>query len=227
MDVKRISKLLIIVYFGSVCLFMISTLFEFKLIRDISFLSRMPIFFVLYFLNSKQKKNVYFLTLLLYQLSSVFYVQEGMQMFFYGSIMSLLFKTSLLFLLRSFFKKENIIAFVIASLPFFVVYLYIIQFVINALVETYFIWILNALITSLIGGIAIITYLNNSSQKTFWLLISAILLLIQVGGFFIHKFYIYNIAIYQIVILAYTFSQFTFYRFMIFKDNEGLNNSTL
>ncbi|MBP9793580.1 MAG: hypothetical protein KBC56_06230 [Flavobacterium sp.] len=141
--------------------------------------------------------------------------------------MSLLFKTSLLFLLRSVFKKENIIAFVIASLPFFVVYLYIIQFVINALVDTYFIWILNALITSLIGGIAIITYLNNSSQKTFWLLISAILLLIQVGGFFIHKFYIYNIAIYQIVILAYTFSQFTFYRFMIFKDNEGLNNSTL
>lgn len=226
MDVKYVSKVLILVYFSTVFLFIISTLFEIKLMSEVSFLTRMPIFFVLYYLNSENKKLIYFLTLILYQLSSIFYVQEGMQMFFYGSITSLFFKASILFLLRSFFKKDNALAIVIASLPFFVVYLYIIQFVINALVDSYFIWIMNALITSLIGGIGIITYLNNSSPKTFWLLISAILLMVQIGGLFIHKFYMYNMAIYQIVILAYTFSQFTFYRFMIFKDNEGLNNST-
>jgi len=227
MDVKYISKLLIIVYFTAVFLFIIATLFEINLMSEVSFITRMPIFFVLYYLNSENKKLLYFLTLFLYQLSSIFYVQEGMQMFFYGSVTSLLFKASVLLLLCSFFKKNNTLAILIASLPFFVIYLYIIQFVISALVDSYFIWILNALITSLIGGIGIINYLNNSSPKTFWLLISAILLLVQVGGLFIHKFYMFNMAIYQIVILAYTFSQFTFYRFMIFKDNEGLNNSTL
>jgi len=228
MNSKQISNILIIVYFSNVLLFMIGTFFEIHFLKEVTFVVRLPIFFILYILNSSHKKYIYFLTLFIYQLSSVFYVQEGAQMFFYGAISSLLFKTSILLLLVSFFDRKKMIAILIASMPFFVIYLYIIQFVFDALRETYFVWILNAFITSLIGGVGIINYLNNSSQKMFWLLISGILLIIQIGGFFINKFYISNMSIYQIVILAYSFSQYTFYRFMILKDNgEEENYSSL
>lgn len=228
MNSKQLSKILIAVYFVNVLLFMFGSLLDIHLLKEATFVIRMPLFFVLYFLNSRKIKYIYFITLFLYQLASVFYVQEGLQMFFYGTVTSLLFKGSILLLLFPFISRDKLFAIIIASFPFFIIYLYIIQFVVESLDYTYFIWILNAFITSLIGGVAIITYLNNSSQKTFWLLISAILLLFQIGGFFLNKFYISNSAVFQIVILAYSFSQYTFYRFMILRDNEGVeNNSSL
>ncbi|MFM9988879.1 hypothetical protein [Flavobacterium sp.] len=117
-------------------------------------------------------------------------------------------------------NKNNRLAFGIASIPFFILYLYIIEIVILSLGDVYFIWIINAFLTSFIGGVGIINYLNNSDKKSFWLLISGILFIIQIGAFFINKFYIKNESIYQIVILTYGISHFAFYKFLILKEKE-------
>jgi peptidoglycan/LPS O-acetylase OafA/YrhL len=117
--------------------------------------------------------------------------------------------------------SKNRLAVTIAVIPFFVIYLYIINFVIDSLGDSYYIWIFNALLTSFLGGVAIINYINTPGKKEYWLLVSAIFFIIQIGAFFINKFYVKNEAVYQLVILLYGVSHFTFYQFLILKENEG------
>ncbi|WP_313807633.1 hypothetical protein [Flavobacterium sp.] len=108
-----------------------------------------------------------------------------------------------------------------AFLPFFVIYLYMINFVLEPLGDSYFIWIMNAFVTSYIGGVSIINYLNNSEEHFFWLLLSSILFLIQIGAFFFNRFYIKNESIYQLVILSYGISQFAFCKFLLLKEQKS------
>ncbi|MDP1995495.1 MAG: hypothetical protein Q8K40_09655, partial [Ignavibacteria bacterium] len=121
--------------------------------------------------------------------------------------------------------KENRLAISLACLPFFILFLYLIELVLHSLGDSLWIWILNALITSIIGGIAIIHYNNVFDLKGYWLLISSILFIIQIGAFFINKFYIKSEAIYQMVIFFYGLSHFTFYKFMILREEHKPNIS--
>ena len=91
----------------------------------------------------------------------------------------------------------------------------------QSLGSSYYLWIINAFLTSFLGGVAIINYLNNPERKEYWLVVSSIFFIIQIGAFFINKFYIKNEAIYQMVILLYGVSHFTFYKFLIIKEDES------
>lgn len=220
MDLKlhNLSKVLIILYFGNLLFYSFSSMFGFETPEKIFWFLRIPILIILYFVSSQKKQLVYFLALLFYQFASFFFTLNTDDFFALASVCSLLFKICLCFLVFDLITKQTKIAVFVAIIPFFVLYLYLVDFVDFSLGDTYYIWIFNTFFTSLIGGVAIINYVNNADKKGYWLLISAILFVVQIGAFFINKFYVKNEAIYQIVILAYGVSHFTFYKFLILKE---------
>ncbi|ESU22585.1 hypothetical protein FEDK69T_18380 [Flavobacterium enshiense DK69] len=183
---------------------------------------RIPILLILYLVTSVKRNPLYIIGLALYQSASVFFYFDTPQAFIYATFSSMLFKLSMVLLILGLVTRENYKAVSIAFIPFFVIYLYIIEIVVSFLGDTYYIWILNAFLTSFIGGVAIINYVNNSGRKNFWLLISSILFIIQIAAFFINKFYIKNEGIYQMVILSYGISHYTFYKFMMMHEEEKL-----
>lgn len=197
-------------------------MFDFEIPEKIFWFLRIPILIVLYFFSSQKKQLVYFLALLFYQSASFSFTLNSDFFFALASVCSLFFKICLCFLVFDLITQQTKIAVFVAIIPFFVLYLYLVDFVDFSLGDTYYIWILNAFLTSFIGGIAIINYVNNSDKKGYWLLISAILFVVQIGAFFINKFYVKNEAIYQIVILSYGVSHFTFYKFLIIKEYERI-----
>ncbi|CAM3671490.1 hypothetical protein [Flavobacterium saliperosum] len=217
---KDIPKLLIILYFINLFLYSFFSFINKEEITEIFWFVRIPILFILYFISSKKRKIVYLSGLLLYQLASVFYYVGTADAFLYATVSSMLFKFCLVLLILDLVSKSNYKAICVAFIPFFVIYLYIIEFVVNSLGDSYYIWIVNALFTSFIGGVAIINYVNDPKERNYWLLISSILFIVQIGAFFINKFYIKNEGIYQMVILAYGISHYTFYKFMILKEQE-------
>lgn len=219
---KNTVTILILVYFLNLVLYSICSFLEFKSPETIFWFSRIPLLLILYFITGK-RNVIYILSLLLYQLASYLFASENPDLFIYGSFSSIGYKFLLLFLLLPLITKENRLAVGLAFLPFFVLYLYIIELVLHSLGDSLIIWILNALITSIIGGISIIHYHNNYDLKGYWLLISSILFIIQIGAFFVNKFYIKSEAIYQMVIFFYGLSHFTFYKFMILKEQEKTN----
>jgi len=220
MKLKDISKLLIILYFVNLFLYSFFSLLNIEEMTEIFWFIRIPILLLLYFISSKKRNILYFGGLILYQLASVFFYVGTKDAFLYATVSSMLFKFCLVLLIIDLVRKSNYKAICIAFIPFFVIYLYIIEFVVNSLGDSYYLWIVNALFTSFIGGVAIINYVNDPKQKNYWLLVSSILFIVQIGAFFINKFYIKNEGIYQMVILAYGISHYTFYKFMILKEKE-------
>ncbi|CAM4415191.1 hypothetical protein [Flavobacterium terrigena] len=222
---KDVVKTLILVYFLNLVFYSICSFLKFTSAETVFWFSRIPLLLILYLITGR-KSIIYITSLLLYQTASILFSTGNQDLFIYGSISSVGYKFLLLLILLPLITKENRLAISLACLPFFVLFLYIIELVLHSLGESLFIWILNALITSIIGGIAIIHYINNYDLKGYWLLISSILFIIQIGAFFINKFYIKSEAIYQMVIFFYGLSHFTFYKFMILKEQERFNVST-
>ncbi|SHJ08888.1 hypothetical protein SAMN05444363_2597 [Flavobacterium terrae] len=222
LKLHNISKVLIIIYFGNLLLYSFSSIFSFDYFEKIFWFIRIPILVVLYYTTSMKKQTLYFLALILYQLASILFATSNPAFFTWASISSLCFKVCLCFLVVDLVTKKIKIAVAVAMIPFFVLFLYVIDFVVLSLGDTYIIWILNTLLTSFIVGIAVIYYINNSDKKGYWLLISAILFVIQIAAFFVNKFYVKNEAIYQIVILSYGVSHFTFYKFLVIKEYERI-----
>ena len=223
MKLQNSSNLLIILYFINLLLYSFSSLLDIQEFEEIFWFIRIPILMILYYISSAQKKILYFTALLLYQVASVFFATGDLSLFIYGTFSSVLFKFCLALLVLDLISSKNRLAIAIALVPFFVLYLYIINFVVESLGDSYYIWIMNAFLTSFLGGVAIINYMNNSGPKEYWLLVSSIFFIIQIGAFFINKFYLKNEAIYQMVILSYGVSHFTFYQFLILKENEEHN----
>ena len=219
---KNTIKILVLAYFVNLLLYSICSFLKFSSAETIFWFSRIPILLILYLITGKNN-TIYIASLLLYQSASYLFASENSALFMYGSYCSIGYKLLLLIILLPLITKENRLAIGLACLPFFVLYLYIIELVLHSLGDSLIIWILNALITSIIGGIAIIHYNNKYDLKGYWLLISSILFIIQIGAFFINKSYIKIEAIYQMVIFFYGLSHFTFYKFMILKEKEKPN----
>jgi hypothetical protein len=224
MDLKNSAKTVTILYFINLFLYSFFSLMSIQEMTDVFWFVRIPILLILYLLTSEKRSLLYIAALILYQLASVFFYFGSPDAFIYGTFSSMLFKLCLVLLILGLVTKKNYKAVGIAFIPFFVIYLYIIEFVVAHLGDSYYIWILNAFFTSFIGGVAIINYVNHSGKKNYWLLISAILFIVQIAAFFINKFYLKNEGIYQMVILSYGISHYTFYRFMILKEEEQLHS---
>ncbi|MES2863398.1 MAG: hypothetical protein V4666_04710 [Bacteroidota bacterium] len=222
---KDTINIIILVYFLNLAFYSISSFYKFTTAENIFWFSRIPILIILYLITGK-KNIIYISSLLLYQAASYLFATGDQDLFILGSLSSIGYKFLLLIILIPLITKENRLAISLAWLPFFVLYLYIIELVLHSLGDSLIIWVINALITSIIGGIAIIYYNNNFDSKGYWLLISSILFIIQIGAFFINKFYIKSEAIYQMVIFFYGLSHFTFYKYMILKEQEKPNIST-
>lgn len=220
MKLQDLPKILIFLYFVNLFAYSFISLLGVENYESGFWYFRIPILMVLYYISSKEKNLIYFLGLLFYQSASLLFATQEPGLFLFGTISSLLFKFCLVILILDLIKVQNKIAISIASIPFFVIYLYIIDFVGFSLGDSYYVWVVNAFLTSFLGGVAIINHINNSDQKGYWLLVSSILFVIQIGAFFINKFYLRSDAIYQLVILLYGVSHFTFYKFMILKEKE-------
>ncbi|MEW5677076.1 hypothetical protein ABGT15_12250 [Flavobacterium enshiense] len=222
MKLLKFSNILTILYFVNLAVYSVFSLLNDEENGKYFWFVRIPILMVLYLISSREKKIIYFIGLLLYQLASVLFFTGNPDLFIFGTFSSVLFKFCLVLLVLDLVIKKRRLAIFFASLPFFVLYLYVIELVVVSLGDSYYIWIINALLTSFLGGVSIIHYLNDSDEKGYWLLISAVLFIVQIAAFFINKFYVKSEGIYQMVILSYGISHYTFYRFLILREQEKI-----
>ena len=77
---------------------------------------------------------------------------------------------------------------------------------------------LNGFLTAFIGGMATFNFLFQDKIRLYWLLISAILFTIQIGGFLINKYYFPDEVLKKTTIILYGISNFTFYKFVVLHE---------
>lgn len=180
-------------------------------------LARIPLLVLLYIVISNKRDIIYLFALLFF---------FSTQLLFKNHLPSWAGFTSLIFRLLTFvivfrsFENKNWFALFLASIPFLTLYLSILVFVQDYLENDIYYWLLNGFLTSLIGGMAVYNYIFENENKNFWLLLSAILFIIQIGFFFINHFYLPEKILVQITIILFGVSNFTFYKFVIVNESK-------
>lgn len=212
--------ILTIIYFIVTVVFSLFDFSDFPLLNYIIGGSRIPLLIIIYFLHSHKKNEIYLSALILFFFAYLMFLEDTPERSLYGSVISLIYRFLIFLIVYNSIKNKNWFALLLASTPFLFTYLYFILLINEFLNADIYPWILNGFLTSLIGGVALYNYLFEDESKNFWLLISAVLFVVQIGVFFVSKYYL-NVPVFRtLTIILFGVSNFTFYKFMIFNEER-------
>lgn len=209
-----------VLYFVIIILYSICVYFDYQSFKFGFGFARIPILMVLYFYASKERNYIYFLALLFYQIASVLFNINTDVALFYAVLASVVFRFLMVVLVYKSIDDKMWNITLMTSIPFLIVYLYLIEMIKDSLGDGYVPWIINGFLTAFLGGLAVTNYVHKDDRKSFWLLISALFFVVQIGMFFMNKFYLKQQIFLQLIILFYGISHYTFYKFMIINEEE-------
>ncbi|WP_150111884.1 hypothetical protein [Flavobacterium sasangense] len=218
---KTVSQLTIL-YILVVVAFSFLNLKSFPVLEFLLGSIRIPILILMYFLASKIKSTLYFSALILFFFAYLFFRENTPFFNFIGAIISLAYRILIFIIVYKSIENKNWLAIVLASIPFFFIYLYALLLIEKEVKMDFYPWVINGFLTSFIGGMATFNFLFQDKKRLYWLFISAILFVIQIGVFLINKYYFPDEILRTLTIILFGISNFTFYKFVILKEELKL-----
>lgn len=218
---KLITSLTIL-YFVVIVVFSFFSLQSYPILDSIIGGIRIPLLILLYYLSSKTKSTLYFSALILFFFAYLFFKENTPFCNFLGAIISLLYRLLIFIIVYKSIENKNWAAIMLASIPFFFVYLYFLLLMEKDIKMDFYPWVLNGFLTSFIGGMATFNFLFQDKTRLYWLFISAILFVIQIGAFLINKYYFPDEVLRKLTIILFGISNFTFYKFVLHQEELKL-----
>ena len=218
---KTVSQLTIL-YILVVVAFSFLDLKSFPIIDFLLGSIRIPILILMYFLASKNKSTLYFSALILFFFAYLFFRENNTIFDFIGAIISLAYRILIFIIVYKSIENKNWTAIILASVPFFFVYLYVLLLIEKEIKMDFYPWVINGFLTSFIGGMATFNFLFQNKKRLYWLFISAILFVIQIGVFLINKYYFPDEILRMLTIILFGISNFTFYKFVLLQEELKL-----
>ena len=218
---KTVSQLTIL-YILVVVAFSFFDLKSFPILEFLLGSIRIPLLILMYFLASKIKSTLYFSALILFFFAYLFFRENTPFFNFIGAIISLAYRILIFIIVYKSIENKNWLAIVLASIPFFFIYLYALLLIEREVKIDFYPWVVNGFLTSFIGGMAAYNFLFQDKKRLYWLIISAILFVIQIGVFLINKYYYPDEILRMLTIILFGISNFTFYKFVILQEELKL-----
>lgn len=219
-ETYTVSNSLSVLYFVIIILYSICVYFDYQLFRIGLGFMRIPVLMLLYYYVSKKRNSIYFLALFFYQIASVLFNVNTDIALFCAVLTSVVFRFLMVVLVCKAINDIKWQITIMTSLPVLIVYMYLIDLIKDALGNSFMPWVVNGFLTAFLGGLAVTNYVFNDGRKSFWLVISALLFVVQIALFFMNKFYLKQQIFLQLIILFYGISHYTFYKFMIISEEE-------
>jgi len=218
---KTVSQLTLL-YILVVVTFSFLNLKSFPVLEFLLGSVRIPLLILMYFLASKVKSTLYFSALILFFFAYLFFRENTPFFNFIGAIISLAYRILIFIIVYKSIENKNWLAIVLASIPFFFIYLYALLLIEKEVKMDFYPWVLNGFLTSFIGGMATFNFLFQDKKRLYWLFISAILFVIQIGVFLINKYYFPDEILRMLTIILFGISNFTFYKFVLLQEELKL-----
>jgi hypothetical protein len=222
---KTVSQLTIL-YILVVVAFSFLNLKSFPVLEFFLGSIRIPILILMYYLASKTKSTLYFSALILFFFAYLFFRENTPFFNFIGAIISLAYRILIFIIVYKSIENKNWLAIVLASIPFFFIYLYALLLIEKEVKIDFYPWVINGFLTSFIGGMATFNFLFQDKKRLYWLFISAILFVIQIGVFLINKYYFPDEILRMLTIILFGISNFTFYKFVLLQEELKLKYIT-
>lgn len=222
LDKNRTVSQLTLLYILVVVTFSFLNLKSFPVLEFLLGSIRIPILILMYYLASKVKSTLYFSALILFFFAYLFFRENTPFFNFIGAVISLAYRILIFIIVYKSIENKNWLAIVLASIPFFFIYLYALLLIEKEVKMDFYPWVLNGFLTSFIGGMATFNFLFQDKKRLYWLFISAILFVIQIGVFLINKYYFPDEILRMLTIILFGISNFTFYKFVLLQEELKL-----
>lgn len=160
--------------------------------------------------------------------ANVFFIPNTEQMLLYGIITLLVHRLLVIYLMVSLIKITDFIPVVIGTLPFLLVFFYLFMISDDIPNHSFYILIIQNVLISLVGGIAISTFIMKDSKRNSWLLLCGLLFVLLHLIIFVEKYYLSQLspALLRPIAMALNVVAFyTFYEFVIAAERSD-DNST-
>lgn len=175
---------------------------------------------VLYFKSSVKNDLLFYLTITTSLITNVLFIPKELNYIFIGLVVFIFHRLINIYYVIKVMKIKDFIPVILASVPFFLIFFYIF-FDTDLLNEkVYYIMIVHNSLISLLGGLALSTYIMNDSAVSSWLLICVLSFVTLHFIIFIEKFYI-DLKIFRPIAMSLNaFAYYAFYRFIIFVESK-------
>ncbi|MFK7049289.1 lysoplasmalogenase family protein [Flavobacterium columnare] len=184
----------------------------------------MPIMMFMYWKVSYER-NIYFLLSLFFLLiANILFVSRTFNSAVIASVFFFIYRGLVIYLVIQDQPIKKKLPVVIGSLPFFTAFGYLTFLTKNELDKGIYIYLIQVLFLSFLGGLALSNYMINECRKNFWLLINAVFFAIIQFLLVLKLFYLSTVIFPAISMLLYLFAQFALYKYMLERE-KGCNES--
>lgn len=217
------------IYFGITFILILAEMFQHTALLFIFKPLLLPALMLLYFFTSEEKSMYYFVALFFGLCSNIFFLSTTPQFLLYGILAFMFYRILSIVVVLKLIRKLPLMPFIVACLPFAFIFSCLFNLTMSSLSSSFYPALINAILISLLSGIALCNYVLDDSRTNSWLAISTLLAVVSVYLFMIQKYYFPNAIFQPISALIFSCSHFAFYKFVVIsekhKPEEGLHDN--
>lgn len=183
----------------------------------------LSLIFAIYFFSSFRKNKIYLASLLFSLLSILFLFIKSDAGVISATLFFLIFIVLTTRIVIKNSKKVSFIPVALGFLPFLSILFYLIFLTYSSLGINYIPSIINALIISFLGGLAVSNYiLEEDNMKNIWLLISTLLFILLIFVFMIEIYYLSVQVFKPIRTICFFGGHYLFMRYLLLSEHQTI-----
>lgn len=178
----------------------------------------------LYWVTSKERNMLFFMTLFFLFLTSIFILSGSITFLILGLIGVLTHRILLIFYIIKLNKIKDFVPILIAIIPFVFIFSYLLSISDEIPKGSYYPLVVQNILVSILAGVILSNYFMNDSNNSPWLAIFGLLSTALYFTVFIEKCFLSNLPptyFRPLAMILFVTSYYSFYRFVI--DIETIN----
>lgn len=225
---NRLTTVITLAYFVIAMSEIMSELFFYTPLIVI-FKPLMPLTLIaLYWFSSPRRQPLYMAAMLLSSVTNLMFIPNDLQMLRLALIVFTVHRILVITLIFRMLKLRDYIPVVIGTVPFLLVFFYML--VSSDVPEnTFWVMVIQNILISVIGGVAVSNYMMQDNKKNSWLLICGLLFVALQFIVFVEKYYLmgFSPSILRPTAMALNaFAFYTFYEFVMTTEKSDDNGTS-
>ncbi len=211
----RLIQIITIAYFIVAGCEIMSELF-FYTPMIVAFKPLMPLLLVLlYWYSSDVRSPLYIIAMVLSSVTNVLFIPNDASALFLGLIVFTVHRILVVVLVFRLIKIRDIVPIAIGTVPFLLVFFYMLASS-DVPEESFAVMVLQNVLISILGGLAVSNYMMNDNRRNSWLLICGLLFVALQFIVFVEKYYLIGLSPAMMRPIAMALNAFAFYTFFEF-----------
>lgn len=181
----------------------------------------MPTLFWLYMLNKTQVNKYFVVSLFFMWIANISFIGADRTMFMVGALNTFLCRLFLIILIVTHCKWPKPLPFLIATFPFLIIFITVLQLIGDNLGDAFYFYIINGVSVIALGGLALSNYYMASTKVNIYVLTS-VLLFTCMQFVAAVDFYYLSIRLFRpLTVVLFAVAQFLLYKAVVLMDVPG------